>query len=83
MATLQNRNGRWRAMVRRKGHQGQTRTFPNKTAAKTWTDRVEHQMADLEVRAARPSHGENITITKLIAWRTEVLASVKGAEPKR
>ena len=76
MATLQNRNGRWRAMVRRKGHADQTRTFPTKTAAKTWADRVEREMADLEARGGSP--GDEITIAELIAWRTEALSSVKA-----
>jgi hypothetical protein len=35
MATLQPRNGRWRAIVRRKGHAAQSKTFPTKLAAKT------------------------------------------------
>ncbi|KXU97592.1 hypothetical protein AB839_06835 [Stenotrophomonas sp. DDT-1] len=76
MATLQNRNGRWRAMVRRKGHKEQTRTFPTKTAAKTWADRVEREMADREARGG--TAGDETTINELIAWRTETLASVKA-----
>lgn len=32
-------------MVRRKSHKGQTWTFPTKTAAKTWADRVERERA--------------------------------------
>ncbi len=33
MATLQNRDGRWRGIVRRRGHPTQTQTFPTKIAA--------------------------------------------------
>lgn len=76
MATLQNRNGRWRAMVRRKGHKEQTRTFPTKTAAKTWADRIEREMADLEARGGTAD--DETTINELIAWRTDTLASVKA-----
>lgn len=76
MATLQNRNGRWRAMVRRKGHKDQYRTFPTKTAAKTWAERIEREQADYEARGGTP--GENLTIDQLIDWRTDELASVKA-----
>ncbi|WP_313341934.1 hypothetical protein [Stenotrophomonas sp.] len=76
MATLQNRNGRWRAMVRRKGHKDQYRTFPTKTAAKTWAERIEREQADYEARGGTP--GENLTIDQLIHWRTNELASVKA-----
>ena len=74
MATLQNRDGRWRAIVRRKGHPTQTRTSPTKTAAKTWAHRIEREMSDLEARGGAPR--EEITIAELIAWRMEALSSV-------
>ncbi|MCU1128940.1 site-specific integrase [Stenotrophomonas maltophilia] len=77
MATLQPRNGRWRAIVRRKGHPTQSKTFPTKTAAKTWGDRIERELADYEARGGTP--GENLTIEQLIGWRIEDLASVKAA----
>ncbi|WP_295864936.1 hypothetical protein [uncultured Xanthomonas sp.] len=51
MATLQPRGKRWRAIVRRKGHAAQTKTFPIKTAAKTHFEaaawRSEIPMADI------------------------------------
>ncbi|WP_329762191.1 site-specific integrase [Stenotrophomonas maltophilia] len=77
MATLQPRNGRWRAIVRRKGHPTQSKTFPTKTAAKTWGDRIERELADYEARGGTP--GENLTIEQLISWRIEDLASMKAA----
>lgn len=55
MATLQNRDGRWRAIVRRKGHPTQTRTFPTKTAAKAWGDRMDRELADQEAEAVHPA----------------------------
>lgn len=76
MATLQNRNGRWRALVRRKGHPAQIRTFPTKTAAKTWAERIEREMYDAEARGAVV--GQKITIAELIEWRAEGLDSVKA-----
>ncbi|TAA26584.1 site-specific integrase [Pseudoxanthomonas winnipegensis] len=76
MATFQTRGGRCRAIVRRKGHQTQSRTFPTKTAAKAWADRVEREMAAFEARGGTP--GEDVTIGKLIDWRIEELAKVKA-----
>ncbi|HEL4189494.1 TPA: site-specific integrase [Stenotrophomonas maltophilia] len=77
MATLQPRNGRWRAIVRRKGHATQSKTFPTKTAAKTWADRIERELADYEARGGTP--GEDLTINQLIDWRIDDLAAVKAA----
>lgn len=76
MATLQSRGGRWRAIVRRKGHPSQSRTFPTKTAAKTWAERIERELADFEARGGVP--GEDITIGELIEWRTDELDKVKA-----
>lgn len=50
MATYQTRNGKTRAIVRRKGFSPKSRTFPAKTAAKTWADRVERELAALEAK---------------------------------
>jgi len=63
-------------MVRRKGLADQTRTSPTKTAAKTWADRIEREMADLEARGG--ARREEITIAELIAWRMEALSSVEA-----
>ncbi|MBN8791685.1 MAG: site-specific integrase [Stenotrophomonas nitritireducens] len=76
MATFQTREGRTRAIVRRKGHPTRSKTFPTKTAAKAWADRIEREMADLEARGGTP--GEDITIGGLIDWRTEVLGGIKA-----
>lgn len=76
MATLQNRDGRWRAIVRRKGHPTKTRTFPTKTAAKAWGDRMDRELADHEARGGTP--GEETTIGELIDWRINELASIRA-----
>jgi len=75
MATYQQRSGSWRAIVRRKGHKPQTRTFPTKSAAKVWAERVERDLAEMEARGGHPN--EDLTIGELIAWRVEELDSVK------
>ncbi|MCW0374918.1 site-specific integrase [Xanthomonas sacchari] len=76
MATLQPRGKRWRAIVRRKGHSAQTKTFPTKTAAKTWADRIERELAELDARGEKA--GRDMTISELIDWRTEKLGGVKA-----
>lgn len=69
------RGGRCRAIVRRKGHQTLTHTFPTKTAAKVWADRMEREMAAFEAGGGTP--GEDVTIAQLIDWRIDELARVK------
>ncbi|HVJ38215.1 MAG TPA: site-specific integrase [Stenotrophomonas sp.] len=76
MATLQNRNGRWRAIVRLKGQPTQTRTFPTKTAAKTWADRIERETHDAIARGTTADR--KITIAQLIEWRKEAFDAVKA-----
>lgn len=76
MATYQQRSGSWRAIVRRKGQKPQTRTFPTKAAARTWAERVERELADIEARGGNPA--EDATIADLIDWRTEELATLKA-----
>lgn len=75
MATFQSRAGRWRAIVRRKGHKTKTRTFPTKSAAKVWAERIEREMADMEARGGHPD--EDLTVSQLITWRVEELATIK------
>jgi len=76
MATFQPRGGKWRAIVRRKGFAPQTRTFPTKTAAKTWADRIERELAEREASGA--SAKDDATIGDLIDWRTRELGTVKA-----
>jgi integrase len=69
MATLQQQlNGKWRALVRRKGYKAKTRTFPTKTAAKTWADRIERELADQEARGEREL--DSSTLAQIIKWYT-------------
>lgn len=69
MATLQQQNnGKWRALVRRKGYKAKTRTFPTKTAAKTWADRMERELADQEARGEREL--DSSTLAQVIEWYT-------------
>ena len=41
MATIQKRGGRWRAMVCRRGHEPQIKSFSTQRAAEAWAAAVE------------------------------------------
>jgi integrase len=63
MASLVQRDGRWRALVRRKGYTPQCRTFATKAEATAWARRVEAQMdtGEPEVR-----QGDDLTVADLV-----------------
>lgn len=44
MGSIINRDGRWRALVRRKGHATQCKTFATQAEAKAWVRRIEAAM---------------------------------------
>lgn len=46
MARIENRNGKWRAVVRRAGYPTQTKTFTLKSAAEQWARQTELEMVD-------------------------------------
>lgn len=46
MGSLINRDGRWRAQVRRRGHKSQCKTFDTKARALAWMARVEADIAE-------------------------------------
>ncbi len=52
MASLQERNGRWRAIVRRKG-ESVSESFLTKSAAKEWARKVEGQIDRGEFRSSQ------------------------------
>lgn len=75
MATFQPRDGKVRAIVRRKGFKPKSRTFPTKTAAKAWADRVERELAELEAHGRTEDAGA--TIGDLIDWQDLELRNLK------
>lgn len=48
MATFQKRGAKWRAIVRKKGHPAQSKTFTTKARAQAWAKQVEGQLEDVE-----------------------------------
>ena len=75
MATYQTRNGKTRAIVRRKGFSPKSRTFPTKTAARAWADRVERELAELEARGI--PEGDQITVEDLVDWYVSYVRDLK------
>ncbi len=46
MATFQKRGTRWRAIVRKKGHSAQSKTFSTKARAQAWAKEIEGEIED-------------------------------------
>lgn len=53
MATIRNRNGKWQAQVRLKGHAARTKSFTSKRDADRWAGQTE---AELDASARRVDH---------------------------
>ena len=61
MASILPVKGKWRALVRLKGHEPKCRTFDTKAKARDWAAKVE-----TELREGRQSVDEAITVARLI-----------------
>jgi integrase len=87
MATIQEclgRNGRvsWRALVRRKGHPPQSRTFRRKTDAQDWAKELEVDMGRGHVFAG--AEARRRTLSDLLArYRAEVVPHYDALEQRR
>lgn len=74
MALIENRGGKWRALVRRHGYPTQSKTFNLKSAAEQWARQTELQMVD----------GQYISVSKQTVkslfekFRDEVCPERKG-----
>ena len=75
MATFQQRGDKWRAIVRRKGFKPKSRTFPTKTSAKIWADRIERELAEQEARGA--SELDDATVGALVDWYRDYVGKLK------
>jgi integrase len=74
MASFQKRGDAWRAIVRRKGHATKSKTFPTKTLAKVWADRVELELAEAD---ARGTVANQATIAELVDWYQRDVGKLK------
>ena len=66
MITYQNRSGKVRAILRRKGIGSKSKTFPTKGLAKIWAERIEREFAEREARSE--DYLEDLTLAELINW---------------
>ncbi len=64
MATFQKRGGKWRALVRKKGHPTQTKTFSTKGIAQRWAREIERDI-DLGI-FQDPRQFADITLSDLV-----------------
>jgi len=73
MASVSNINGKWRALIRRKGHKSISKWFDTKGKALAWAKGIEDQM---DGKAPKPE-SEKPTIEKLIAKYRKLRASTR------
>ncbi len=66
MASIIKIGGRWRALIRRKGHPAHCKTFPTKALAEAWARRIESEID--RGRAVSPDSiaGRTVTVADLI-----------------
>lgn len=76
MATLQPRGTKWRAIVRRKGFKAVTRTFPTKTAAKEWAERMERDLGAQEARGGAREF-DTWTVAEVVDWYKRYVKPLK------
>lgn len=74
MATFEKRGSSWRVSVRRKGETKLSKTFPTKSMAKVWADRIEKGI--IERRASGSSEADDKTLKQLIEWYEGYVASL-------
>ncbi|MDA8120644.1 MAG: tyrosine-type recombinase/integrase [Gammaproteobacteria bacterium] len=79
MACFQKRSGAWRAIVKRKGYQTQTRTFDTKTEAEAWARQIEGEI-DRGIFVSR-SEAERTTLSEAFSrYAREVVPSKKNTD---
>lgn len=76
MATLQPRGTKWRAIVRRKGFKAVTRTFPTKTAAREWAERMERDLGAQEARGGVREF-DTWTVAEVVDWYKRYVKPLK------
>lgn len=74
MASIVERDGRWRALVRKAGHT-KCQTFATRTAAKAWATTVEREIDELKARGVMQARG--ISLAELVDRYTAELYPVK------
>jgi len=73
MASILKVGDRWRAQIRRKGHQSIAETFPTKAPAVMWAREIEAEMDAQKFKDVRGL--ANVTLKTLIDRYTEAIGS--------
>lgn len=66
MASIINRDGKWRALIRRKGHPSYCQTFPTKAQAQAWARRIEADIDRGRAPEAKTVLGKSFTLSDCI-----------------
>lgn len=66
MASIIQINGKWRALVRRKGHPSYCQTFPNKAQAQAWARGIEAEIDRGQAVAPAQVFGKVVLVSDLI-----------------
>lgn len=81
MASIQKRAKSWRAVIRRKGHPVQIKSWPTKAAAEAWARSVESAMDQATFVDTRSYRGTGVQL--LQRYHDEVSPAKKGARWER
>jgi len=79
MATFRKRNRRWQAIIRRRGHPVQSRSFGSRKDADAWARSVEHAMEVGDFLPPDDSAGLNLGEV-LRRYLSEVSVNKRGGE---
>jgi len=83
MASFTKRNGRWRARVRRSGLPSLTKSFPTKTLALKWSQRVEYDPEKFLTEQLPEDH-QLMTVGDLLRkYEKEVTPQKKGRDKEK
>ena len=83
MASFTKRNGRWRARVRRADLPSLTKSFPTKTLALKWSQRVEGDLEKFFTERVTADH-QLVTLGDLLRkYGDEVTSTKKGRDKEK
>ena len=78
MASIQKRNDKWQARVRRQGHSPRSKSFASRADAQRWVRQVEQEL-DRSGLAYDPSQLERTTVADLLTrYRAEITPKKRG-----
>ena len=82
MATIYRHGSGWQAIIRRKGHPAQTRSFPRKIDAEAWARQIEGDM-DRGAFVSRKEAEKTTLSEALDRYETEIMPGKKGRRQEK